>query len=239
MDDFTKKTITTSRGMTYTYWVYPSKDNKPALLLQHGFPDDHELWAKTVEYLKPLGYPIIVPDLLGYGETSKPADPEDYNIKKMSNDMIEIVDNEKQRYIIPVGHDWGSSLAQRVTLFHPDRVVGMILLNIAYRPPAEMDAEKANQMLIETTGLPRIAYQQFFVSPQGREIIEANLESSFHVLHGTDEGTKNFMEDVLCHNVSLACCEAGLPCRLLLSHDPDDNTRVRLKNTSAAARSSH
>ena len=202
MDSFTKKTIKTSRGLTYTYWVRPSNEKKPALLLQHGFPDDHELWTNIVPYLITLGFPIIVPDLLGYGETAKPSDPKEYNLKDLSQDLMDVVDNEGHRHIISVGHDWGAMMAQRLLLFHPERVVGLILLNVAYRPPAEANAEQANAMLVKLTGLPRIAYQQFFIGDNARELMEGNLESSFHALHGTDEGTTNFMEDLLCHHVS-------------------------------------
>ena len=203
MDSFTKKSIKTSRGFKYTYWVLPSNEKKPALLLQHGFPDDHELWSNIIPYLTPLGYPIIVPDLLGYGETDKPSDPKEYNLKALSQDLMDILDNEKVQHVISVGHDWGAMMAQRLLLFHPERVLGLIILNVAYRPPAEVNAEQANAMLVKLTGLPRIAYQQFFITDTARELMEANLESSFHVLHGTDEGTKNFMEDLLCHHVRI------------------------------------
>jgi pimeloyl-ACP methyl ester carboxylesterase len=209
MDGFTKKTITNSRGLGYTYWVRHSSATKPALLLHHGFPDDHELWANIIPYLRDLGHTIVIPDLLGYGETSKPSDPQLYNFKAMAQDMMEILDNEKQRKIISVGHDWGSSLAQRVALFHPERVVGLIILNVAYRPPGEADVKKTNELLVKTTGLPRLAYQEFFTSPHARELLEANLESAFHAFNGSDEGTKNFMEDLLCHDVSTPSKKRG------------------------------
>jgi pimeloyl-ACP methyl ester carboxylesterase len=203
MDAFTKKTVTTSRGMTYTYYVQPSVQQRPALLLQHGWPDDHELWNNTIPYLADLGYPIIAPDLLGYGGSSKPSDPRAYNSKDMSQDLIDILDNEGYRYAISVGHDWGSFIAARLTLWHPDRIVGLVLLNVAYRLPAQFDIEKVNQVLTQSTGLPRLAYQQFFTSPQGRDLIESRLESLFHAIHGNDEGTKNLMEDLLCHHGAL------------------------------------
>jgi len=202
MDGFAKKTLRTSRGLDYTYWIRRSADDKPALLLHHGFPDDHEVWIPVIPYLIDTGHTIIVPDLLGYGQTSKPSDAQLYNSGAMAKDMMEILDNENQPYVISVGHDWGSTLAQRLPLFHPDGVVGLVILNVAYRPPAEMNAEKANALLVQNTGLPRLAYQEFFVSSNARELLESNLESAFHALHGADEGTKNFMENILCHRVS-------------------------------------
>jgi pimeloyl-ACP methyl ester carboxylesterase len=202
MEGFKKKTIKTSRRLEYTYWVRPSLEKKPALLLQHGFPDDHELWAAIMPYLIPLGFPIIVPDLLGYGESSKPKDYEHYKLKDMSDDLIDILDKEGYQHVISVGHDWGSVMAQRVYLHHPERVVGLIIMNVHYLAPDKNDIKATNAMLTKVTGLPRAAYQEFFISPQGQDVIESDLESFFHALHGRDEGTENFMEDIFCHHVS-------------------------------------
>jgi pimeloyl-ACP methyl ester carboxylesterase len=76
MDTLTKKTITTKRGFEYTYYVSPAAAGKPTLLLHHGFPDQANEWEQLItNHLKPAGYGVIAPDLLGYGGTSKPTDP--------------------------------------------------------------------------------------------------------------------------------------------------------------------
>lgn len=202
MEGFEKRTIKTLRGLEYTYWVRPSVETKPVLLLQHGFPDDHALWVPILPYLIPLGFPIIVPDLLGYGETAKPKEYVHYKLKDMSDDLIDILDKEGHQHVISVGHDWGSMMAQRVYLYHPERVVGLIIMNVHYLTPEKNDLAATNAMLTKATGLPRVAYQEFFISPQGQDVIESDLESFFHAIHGTDEGTQNFMEDIFCHHVS-------------------------------------
>jgi len=196
----TQKTYKTSRNFTYTYYIHKSAgQDKPALLLQHGFPDDHNLWSSVLPYLLKLPFPIIVPDLLGYNGTSKPVDTQAYNSKGMADDLAEILDSEGIKHCISIGHDWGSFMAQRVALWHPDRVVGLAMLNIAYKIPGKFDAVEANKFFEETTGLPRLAYQDFFMSTQAPDMIESHLESSLAAFHGSNEGTKNFMEDMLCH----------------------------------------
>jgi pimeloyl-ACP methyl ester carboxylesterase len=80
--------------------------------------------------------------------TSKPSDPQAYNSKDMAKDLIDILDNEGYRYAISVGHDWGSYIAGRLPLWHPNRSVGLIQLNVAYRAPAEFDVDKANQVFL-------------------------------------------------------------------------------------------
>lgn len=123
MDQFSSKTFATSRGFTYTYYVRksPPQPDKPTLLLQHGFPDDHELWIGVLPYLLELDFPIVMPDLLGYNGTSKPTDTQAYNSKGMADDLAEVLDHEKIKYVISVGHDWGSYMVS-LPLWFPCKI---------------------------------------------------------------------------------------------------------------------
>ncbi|KAL4874702.1 Alpha/Beta hydrolase protein [Aspergillus karnatakaensis] len=210
MDRLARKQATTSRGYTYTYYHLPqSLDTrtstnaqipKPTLLLLHGFPDTHALWSRLLPSLLPTGYPLLIPDLLGYGDTSKPLTPEAYNSKSMATDLINILDHENITKIIPIGHDWGSYMAQRMYLWYPERVAGLGMLNIAYDPPAPFDLGAANATLEKATGLPRLAYWEFFSDPNCAEILERNLDSWFEALHGSPE---NWLERLFCHRGAL------------------------------------
>lgn len=145
MDTLTKKTITTKRGFEYTYYVSPAAAGKPTLALHHGFPDQAEEWEDLiVNHLKPAGYGVIAPDLLGYGGTSKPTDPESYKFGGMTADVVEIIDAEKVDKVISLGHDWGSRAAQMLYNLHPERVSGLVMVNVpwmgATKGPMDLDA---------------------------------------------------------------------------------------------------
>lgn len=145
MDTLTKKTITTKRGFEYTYYVTPAAAGKPTLLLHHGFPDQAEEWEDLiVKHLKPAGYGVIAPDLLGYGGTSKPTDPAAYKFGGMTADVVEIVDAEKVDKVVSLGHDWGSRAAQMFFNLHPERVSGLVMVNVpwmgAAKGPFDLDA---------------------------------------------------------------------------------------------------
>lgn len=101
-----------------------------------------------------------MPDLLGYDGTSKPTDMHDYNSKGMTDDVYEIIDAEKFDKIIPVGHDWGSWMAQRLYVYRPERCVGIILLNVAYMPPSDtpFDLESTLNITEQAFGYPTFAY---------------------------------------------------------------------------------
>lgn len=73
MESLQRRTINTSRGFTYSYYISEPVSSKPTLLLQHGFPDDALLWNGIAAKL--TQYRLVVPDLLGYSGTSKPTDP--------------------------------------------------------------------------------------------------------------------------------------------------------------------
>ena len=103
-------TITTSikleSGVTYSYAHVPPRDSKPYILFLHGFPSSAYDWRYQIEYFSEHGYGLIVPDLLGYGETDKPKEIEAYQLKKMSNEVVEILDAYKLEKVVGVGHDW-------------------------------------------------------------------------------------------------------------------------------------
>jgi soluble epoxide hydrolase/lipid-phosphate phosphatase len=38
------------------------------------------------------GYRVVVPDMLGYGRSDKPDEPEEYSLKMISDDLASILD---------------------------------------------------------------------------------------------------------------------------------------------------
>lgn len=102
MDTFTHKSlITDPYRLTYSYYLSPnfpehtkSSPDAPILLLLHGFPDDAHMWAGAIPILLQLGYPLLIPDLLGFGGSSKPTDPSRYNYKQQADSLAQILDVE-------------------------------------------------------------------------------------------------------------------------------------------------
>jgi len=198
MDTLEKASFKTSRNFTYTYYKTPTSDrDKPWIALFHGWPDDAFMWKDVVPYLQKLEYPLIIPDLLGYAGTDKPSDPALYNSRDMTKDMIEILNHEKIQTIVSTGHDWGSFFAARMWLWHPQIVVGLIMLNVTYNPPAQepFDLDGANEALTQMTRRPRLAYWELFTEPDGHKLLTAHPESVWCALHGDVDG---WMEEMFC-----------------------------------------
>jgi soluble epoxide hydrolase / lipid-phosphate phosphatase len=92
MDALEKKTFKVSRGFTYAYYTSPARDGLPTIILFHGWPDCADMWEGVItNYLKPAGYGVIAPDLLGWRGTDKPTDYQSYNLQHMSKDAIDIL----------------------------------------------------------------------------------------------------------------------------------------------------
>jgi haloacetate dehalogenase len=103
------------------------------LLLLHGYPETHLMWHKIAPYLS-QDFTVVVPDLRGYGDSSKPkSDPEHYNYSKraMAQDMVEVMTQLGYEEFFVVGHDRGARVGHRMALDHAQRVKKLAVLDIA------------------------------------------------------------------------------------------------------------
>lgn len=75
------------------------------LLLLYGCSDGVHVFDDVASLSKFASFPITIPNLLGYGETSKPTDLTLYNFKSMAQDIFEVVVSESLTTIAPIGHD--------------------------------------------------------------------------------------------------------------------------------------
>lgn len=187
MDNFEKKTLKTSRGLTYTYYTADGDKSRPALFFQHGWPDHAAMWQKIAEPLRSFNHPIIVPDMLGYDGTDKPTDTSKYQWDVMTKDLVEILDAENVSKAISIGHDWGSACASRLYNFYPDRIVGLINLNVAYSAPGRepFDFDAYNAITEKIFGAQLFSYWSVFAAPDGPEILKNNLDRLYNAMHGT------------------------------------------------------
>jgi pimeloyl-ACP methyl ester carboxylesterase len=109
-------------------------ETTPTLLCVHGFPD---LWYGWRFQIRPWQekYRVVVPDMLGYGQTDMPSESDLYSAKRLSDDLAALLDLLGITKAVVIGHDWGSFVVSRFALWHPARLLGMILLSVPYYPP--------------------------------------------------------------------------------------------------------
>jgi len=201
MDALQEKNLTTSRGLHYRYYTSPAACSPYAIRLCHGFPDSARLYQFTIPHLLATGLRIIIPDLLGYGGTSKPTDPSQYTWPLMSTDLTEILAAEDiTSNVIPIGHDWGSAMAQRFYMLHKPLCAGLVTLAVALMPPTgeKFDLEATNAATEKMLGYPLLEYWNLFLPKEGVELMDSRLESMWYVMHGAPPDTDSWMRDMFC-----------------------------------------
>jgi haloacetate dehalogenase len=105
----------------------------PTLVLLHGYPQTHVMWHRVAQALRER-YFIVLPDLRGYGDSSKPAglpDHSNYSKRTMAQDVIEVLDALGRGTFDLCGHDRGGRVGHRLALDHPARVDKLCVIDIA------------------------------------------------------------------------------------------------------------
>jgi len=108
------------------------KGSGPPLLLLHGYPETHVTWHKVANQLAEH-FSVVLPDLRGYGDSSKPEGGErqiNYSFRAMAQDQVETMHHFGHDRFLVAAHDRGARAAHRLCLDHPDSVVKICLMDI-------------------------------------------------------------------------------------------------------------
>lgn len=105
------------------------------LVLIHGIGSRGEDWAPMIPALAAQGFHVYVPDLLGYGRSSKPD--VDYSISLQESVVLKFMDTLQLQHANVGGWSMGGWVALRLTLDHPEKVNRLIVYDAAgtYFPP--------------------------------------------------------------------------------------------------------
>jgi haloacetate dehalogenase len=104
---------------------------KPLLLL-HGYPQTHVMWRKIAPDLA-KEFTLVIPDLRGYGDSSKPPAGPDfaaYSKRALARDQVETMAALGFERFCVAGHDRGARVTHRLLRDHPERIERAALLDI-------------------------------------------------------------------------------------------------------------
>src|SRR5580658_6562315 len=104
----------------------------PPLLLVHGYPQTHVMWRKVAPRLA-QDFTVVIPDLRGYGDSSKPpagADFAAYSKRALALDQVEVMRALGHDRFAVAGHDRGARVTHRLLRDHPDKIVRGASLDI-------------------------------------------------------------------------------------------------------------
>jgi 2-succinyl-6-hydroxy-2,4-cyclohexadiene-1-carboxylate synthase len=119
-------------------------EGKPILCL-HGRWGRGETW---IDFMQHYGekYRILAPDQRGHGLSDKPISK--YTAEEMSADMIALLDYLKIDSVILVGHSMGGYIAGYLTVYYPQYVKALAILDKSASGPEKQNTLPLDQLII-------------------------------------------------------------------------------------------
>lgn len=130
---FPTPTLVPVNGVLLEVFEAGRQNRGKPIVLCHGWPEHAFTWRFQVPALVAAGYHVIVPNQRGYGNSSRPTDVTDYDIKHLTGDLAALLDHYGYASATFIGHDWGAMVVWGLALLHPERVDRIINLSLPYQ----------------------------------------------------------------------------------------------------------
>lgn len=149
---------------------YVDKGEGEVIVLLHGVPSSGWLYRKMVDGLVESGYRVIVPDMLGYGNSSNPEGYEIYKPEYQADRLVSLMDSLGVKEWNHVFHDVGGMWTWELVRKHKRRVKKLVMLNSinlteGFFPPLRMKDDwlaKAAMKAYEKRGSNKVMINQLF-----------------------------------------------------------------------------
>lgn len=119
----------TDAGIRVHYVDEGPRDAADTVLLLHGEPTWSYLYRKMVPILVDAGHRVVVPDLVGFGRSDKPADRADHTYARHVAWTSEALDAIGLDGLTLFGQDWGALIGLRLVAEDPDRFRRVVIGN--------------------------------------------------------------------------------------------------------------
>ncbi len=103
--------------------VWTAGKSGPPVLLVHGIPTNHRLWADVVPAVCGSARVVAV-DMLGYGSSPAP-DGARVDLAAQAALLVDLLDVLELERVVVVGHDLGGGVAQILATTNTSRVAGL------------------------------------------------------------------------------------------------------------------
>lgn len=104
----------------------------PLVLFCHGFPQLAWSWRHQLEAVSAAGYRAVAVDMPGYGRSDKPD--VTYDVVWLAETLAGAVAALGHERAVVVGHDWGGAVVWPLARLHPDRIAGVVGVNMPDLP---------------------------------------------------------------------------------------------------------
>ena len=131
----------TTRVLDSTMYYEDAGSGTPIVFV-HGNPTSSYLWRHVLPLIEQPGR-CLAPDLIGMGQSSKPA--IGYRFDDHARYLDGWFDALALEDVVLVGHDWGGALAFDYAARNPDRVRGIAFMETIIRPLTSSDLPPSAQ----------------------------------------------------------------------------------------------
>lgn len=130
----------------------------PAVLLVHGFTTSAPLWRRVAPTLLANGCQVIVPDLLGFGESDRPVGGP-FTVSAQARYLDRALALLRVSQVFAVGQDLGCVVLRRLQMMRPERIRAMVLCSptpadVAGGPEIDAVREQTGPALLEISSRP-------------------------------------------------------------------------------------
>jgi pimeloyl-ACP methyl ester carboxylesterase len=126
------------------------EQDRPCVLLLHGFPELACSWRKVMLPLAAAGFHVVAPDQRGYGQTTGwdgayDGDIGSFRLLNLVRDALALVSALGYRSVAAVvGHDFGSPVAAYCALIRPDVFRSVVLMSAPFGGPPSLPFDTAH-----------------------------------------------------------------------------------------------
>lgn len=118
--------IPIGNGLTLHALLRNGQGGAPFLLV-HGLASNARLWDEVADAVAAAGHDSVAIDQRGHGRSSQTD--EGYDFATLAEDLAAVVDATVAVPVIAVGQSWGANVVLELAARHPDRVLGLGLVD--------------------------------------------------------------------------------------------------------------
>ncbi len=129
-----QKWLPTAEGKI-CYFLNSEFPDRPTAVFLHGLSSNHTTWYFWRQTLKEMKLNWLAPDLRGHGHSDKTIKKNLYEFSVFTEDLKQIIKQEKISNIILVGYSFGGFIALDYAIKYTDLVKGLILISTNHVNP--------------------------------------------------------------------------------------------------------
>lgn len=146
-----KRSVAVIDGQKLSYLDNGRDKAGRVVLFVHGFGDSSASWMQFARIFRDGDYRVIVPDLLGFGRSARPADA-DYGYPAQADRLFKLLSKLQVTSVHVVGNSMGGGVAAQMALLQPATIASLTLVDAAgvHYKATELDQQvlKGNNFLI-------------------------------------------------------------------------------------------